>query len=1369
MLRACNAPQEAPVPLKSPLSSNRTMKHISLCTLFCLIIFPTASRAGYLQDGFRLPPAEWQIRDAQTRLASAAPAVRAGAVEQLGLMRAFDCAAPVARALSDPDAPVRREAAMALGWIGGKESIAPLLEALADSDWTVRQAAAAALQNLSGIEFSFDALAADSARAKQIEKWEEQFEQADIADNARLALSADAHAMDGFSPRALKYNFQPLTTPAPEGWTAVDSSAYSEDTGFGWSGSGLPETRIREKSSDFLFDSNVLMARQKTNCTFHVDLPNGDYLVTLQVGDSSLSSRLSLSFQDDAARTDTQIPNEGYRIIRRKINVADGQFIINARRPADRINSGAFSWLVIENKKDFAPEDWEAAANPAADDPLDREHFFERADRVRAAGTFGCTEITPALIDALRPYLTKTYPADNAARLYTPKSPAIDSRPERAFVQSGLRALGRLGGPEAEAFLIDMLQTNVNWACYAAEALGDCGGPQAVDALIAACPDYAVRQDHPQNFTGYHKAVTEFPNHDGPRLSSMDRIPRTAYEILLALSRLDLSGRRTELARISPYILSTVPNLFDATMVYTEEPWAMVFGFILDRAGVREQAVDAALSALGIEDRSLPDSFALKDAFVKQAEKNLRGLQSRNAPYAGEMLTACAQKNDIPDLIELLDHESGWIKMEAAKTLALLNAREAVDPLIRLLENAKDDADYGYAMDFRRFNNTRIEGFSRTLPGEGYDELNDPSPRFKEAYLRALGILQAKRAVPLLTRYLNNDRNALEIQYAAALALDDISSPAALQALKTAEAGHPVSIVKIAAREALWRNAVQQTVVPPAAKTRPVGQPDVPGGLPEKLVFIKGDREPGNNEQFSRDMTAYSTTDGGPTYRLGRNLFTIETADPASTLKQLTRFESGFVADLEVSYDGKKLIFSRCTMDPEPWFHIFEMNADGSGLKQLTSGPYHDVHPNFMPDGRIVFTTSRTGIRDEYHGYPANGLAVMNADGTDIHLIGFNIGRDAEPVVGDDGKILFTRLELFYSRMKTEWNLLSVFPDGKKPITLYGPERRDLHRRIGGADAVAPPRHRAVRVTQPQTWSGTEYLLNTFAGPMIAGPGRNRESFLSPDNTWAVTTPYKLSDDTLLVAAGKRPLLTKDNSRRHLKAGQPDLYESVDHGLYWMDVKTGERTLIYNDPETADFEARPLRAHRVPPILPDSPMTRSRAFSGTVYCSSAFITQDPHVKERGKYIRAIEGIPTVTRHQSHADGGIAWRNHGGAVGQVFGTVPLAADGSFSLELPSDRLFHLQVLDSDRRVMGNELIWQYVRPKEIKGCLGCHENPDAAPSITGFPLAQTVQPVPCLPHGSEMQYRAKMWFKGWAPDEREERMRTVNSVNIIGRN
>jgi hypothetical protein len=164
------------------------------------------------------------------------------------------------------------------------------------------------------------------------------------------------------------------------------------------------------------------------------------------------------------------------------------------------------------------------------------------------------------------------------------------------------------------------------------------------------------------------------------------------------------------------------------------------------------------------------------------------------------------------------------------------------------------------------------------------------------------------------------------------------------------------------------------------------------------------------------------------------------------------------------------------------------------------------------------------------------------------------------------------------------------------------------------------------------------------------------------------------------------------------------------------------------------------------------------------------VTQHADVKERGRFIRVIEGQPTVTRHQTHMNGGIAWRNHGGATGRIWGTVPLAADGSFALDVPSDRLFHLQVLDSDKRIMGNEFIWQYIRPGESRSCLGCHEKPDAAPSIGDhlFPAAHRQAPIRLTPTPIDLQYRAKMWFKGSGPDEREERMRTVNAVNLIGR-
>ncbi len=120
-----------------------------------------------------------------------------------------------------------------------------------------------------------------------------------------------------------------------------------------------------------------------------------------------------------------------------------------------------------------------------------------------------------------------------------------------------------------------------------------------------------------------------------------------------------------------------------------------------------------------------------------------------------------------------------------------------------------------------------------------------------------------------------------------------------------------------------------------------------------------------------------------------------------------------------------------------------------------------------------------------------------------------------------------------------------------------------------------------------------------------------------------------------------------------------------------------------------------------------------------------------------------------------------------ALARILGVLPVADDGSFSVELPADRLFHIQVLDSDGYVVGNELNWHYVRPFETKGCVGCHENPDSAPRAVHPLSALDNSPLRCLPEGGEMRYRAKNWFKG-LNDENEERKRTVNSVNIMGR-
>jgi hypothetical protein len=459
-----------------------------------------------------------------------------------------------------------------------------------------------------------------------------------------------------------------------------------------------------------------------------------------------------------------------------------------------------------------------------------------------------------------------------------------------------------------------------------------------------------------------------------------------------------------------------------------------------------------------------------------------------------------------------------------------------------------------------------------------------------------------------------------------------------------------------------------------------------------------------------------------------------------------------------VCWEGTHVLFSRRDAH-DPWWHLWELELADGTLRQLTSGPYHDVQPNYLADGRIVFSSSRIGMRDEYHGYPATGLTVMERDGSNIRCVGFNLGRDNEPVVMEDGRILFSRLELFYSRLKTEITVQAARPDGTMNVTLYGPERRDFWQnitRISGERGwgEAPPRHRVLRLTQPQPLNRQQAIVATTGGATVIGPGRMNERVIPRWNNMAVTTPYPLDEQRVLCAATVRSFKR----------------DEVDLGLYIMNIESGELQLLYNDPQSADFEARPIRPRNRPRVLPDT--VRHDDFTARLLCSSVRLTQEVAARRRGKLLRIIEGQPVMGRHHTHTStAGEAWKNHVGTHARVLGTVPLGADGSFYVEVPADRLVHCQVLDSDRRVVGNQLVWMYARPGVIHSCVGCHEMPDTAgaavtdavvPYSAGFP------PLKCLPSGEEFAYRAKAWQKGTLRIETEERTRTVNAISFPGR-
>jgi len=1247
-----------------------------------------------LPDDSAVGPYDRNIGEQLARLQSESPTVRAAAAEALGFLRAYKAEDALAERLGDESLDVRRQAAMALAWCGSRKAVGPLLDALGDRDWFVRQAAHVSLTNLTGMEFAFHATAAREKRADQASVWR----------NWWATVPDDRPPKEVLDLLAGSKNW-------PSGYAVTASSTYRGPPNAITDGQIGPE---------FWQTKNVPFPQW---CIIDLGRPQRiAQIVIHQYGPTLVMTDYELA---------TGVDNQQFDVVQRRKGVTPVELPIDfPPRTVRYVRITSHGSVRPTYPTTFFEVEVNETARAVRPKTAQVEWRHERA--VRALGCLGGKGATKAVTDCLGS-------APPTAPQYRP------------MVRAGIRSLGRLRDEAGFQALVSLLD-NLMWARNAAEALGDFGDRRAVPALLAAYPQYA------KQFDGADPAGV--PGDDKMGFPSEDRMLETPYWIAYALCRLPLDDpeHRWALREIAPLVMANLPGDHDTFMLYEPEVGHRLTRHLLVQAGLRQEAVEHAFECLG-QNRRMPKTPEEPEWPVFPAYRMSTWLPA-----------LCTESEDLPRLIELLEHDEGWVRLNAAKALAWLGDARAIEPIAQLLASAKAEADYGYCGKFK------------------FDEYNDPAPRWREGLIRALGLLEAHGHTDLIATILNDQRSTLEIRHAAAEALADMGNDKAIVALSEAAENHDFHSVRHIARDALrargisldtqragsgpgslsrWERAGERAFQSPASLIPTFSQREkefseqASNGQMQGIVFIKGNNAIPNVlntvQQADNWRQTYVVTDSGPAYRPGRNLYVLRPPRPDGTATPLTRFPDGYVAELEVSWDGRQVVFSHRGED-DPWWHLYRVNVDGTDLTQLTDGPYHAVGPAFLSDGRIVFGSSRSGIRDEYHGYPCTALYVMNADGSDAQPLATNIGRDNEPAILPDGRIVFSRLEVFYSRNKTEVTLHAAHPDGTLDAVLYGPERREYWnhqyregpRGPGEVGNVALT-HRVLRITQPQPMpDGRNVIVATPGGLALVGSRRDTETIVTLDNAQrAYTTPFPLPDGRVLCASS-----LKEHER-----------ENVDLGLYMLDPATGNLELVYNDPATADFEPRPIMARPHPTPRP----TRSTpgAYSGRFLCSSVFATQEADVPIRGRLVRLVEGVPVVGRHSTHTNPWPVWKNHGGTFARVLGMAPLAPDGSFHVEAPADRLLHFQVLDSDRRVIGNQRTWIYPRPGETKSCVGCHEHPHTT-SRGNDPIAAHYRPLRFLPNGDEFKYRAKAWFKGHLPPEIEERTRTVRAVNLLAR-
>ena len=204
------------------------------------------------------------------------------------------------------------------------------------------------------------------------------------------------------------------------------------------------------------------------------------------------------------------------------------------------------------------------------------------------------------------------------------------------------------------------------------------------------------------------------------------------------------------------------------------------------------------------------------------------------------------------------------------------------------------------------------------------------------------------------------------------------------------------------------------------------------------------------------------------TFDVGGQLFVKDRASPSAIPINITESiigDQGAVRDVEIAYDGSSVLFAmRGPFDPnlddedQPTWNIWEYRFEDGSLRRiiasdLTAEIGHDIMPKYLPDGRIIFTSTRQvrsrailldegksgfGAMDEDRNEEAFNLHVIEPDGSGLEQVTFNQSHDLDPSILSNGQIIFSRWD--HAPGNDEVNLYRMNPDGSELELLYGSE-----------------------------------------------------------------------------------------------------------------------------------------------------------------------------------------------------------------------------------------------------------------------------------------------------------------------------------------
>lgn len=414
---------------------------------------------------------------------------------------------------------------------------------------------------------------------------------------------------------------------------------------------------------------------------------------------------------------------------------------------------------------------------------------------------------------------------------------------------------------------------------------------------------------------------------------------------------------------------------------------------------------------------------------------------------------------------------------------------------------------------------------------------------------------------------------------------------------------------------------------------------------------------------------------------------------PSGQVRVLVDAPGGGIRDPEVHYDAQKVLFSYRPAGQDH-YNLYEIQLDGTGLTQITSGPYDDYEPAYLPDGGIVFVSTRCQCWVNCWMTQVGVLYRCDEDGGNMVRLSHNAEHDNTPAVMPDGRILYTRWE-YVDRSQVEFHhLWTMNPDGTAETVYFG----NMHPGIVMIGARPIPDSRDIVVCFSPGHGVTDHQGHVAIVSPRQGPD-HRPAVRQLTHNWPLfKDPYPLSDDCFVVAQENKLMVMN---------GQ------------------GAVSLLYRQPGPGLIhEPRPVVARSRERII--APRAKSTESTGRLVLGDVYRGRSMEGVRRGdiKKLLVLELLPKQVNFSGGPDL-VSWLGTF-SLERVLGTVPVEDDGSAYFEVPAGRPVFFVALDEHDLSVKRMHSFVSVMPGETTSCVGCHEPRTLSPQPIETPLLEALQ-------------------------------------------